>query len=262
MRAALAERASDWPAPLWHLPEVGSTNDWLKEHVREGAPPWTAVRADRQAAGRGRGGHSWVSLPGDLFLSFVLPAPVDRPLTLVPLLVGVAAAEAAGEWGVAARLKWPNDLRVGDGKLGGVLVESSTDGRAAPLIVAGVGVNLALDPSRLPPDVRAAAVSVRALGVPPPSPDAAAAAVLARVALWYHAFTAEDGAAVLRAAWRGLSVDWWGREVSAESASGVLSGVVRDLDERGALVLERPDGARVAVLSGEVRELRLQGPRP
>jgi biotin-(acetyl-CoA carboxylase) ligase len=70
---------------------------------------------------------------------------------------------------------------------------------------------------------------------------------------------AEAGADALRAAWRDLSVDWWGREVRAESSGAVLSGIVRDLDERGALVLERPGGERVAVLSGEVRELRLTG---
>jgi biotin-(acetyl-CoA carboxylase) ligase len=86
--------------------------------------------------------------------------------------------------------------------------------------------------------------------------------VLARVAVWYHAFAAANGAAALRAAWRDLSVDWWGREVRAESGGAVLSGVVRELDERGALVLERPGGERVAVLSGEVRELRLTGRQP
>lgn len=238
---------------------MGSTNDWLKEHAREGAAAWTAVRADRQIAGRGRGGHEWVSLPGDLFLSFVVPAPERRPLTLLPLLVGVAVAEATGEWGVAARLKWPNDVWVGQGKLGGVLVESSSDGRAAPAIVAGVGLNLSLDPKHLPDGMGAQVTSVRALGVPAPSPDAAAAAVLARVAVWYHRFVAEGGADALRAAWRDLSVDWWGREVRAESSGALLSGIVRDLDERGALVLERPGGERVAVLSGEVRELRLTG---
>jgi BirA family biotin operon repressor/biotin-[acetyl-CoA-carboxylase] ligase len=231
----------------------------LKEHAREGAAAWTAVRADRQIAGRGRGGHQWVSLPGDLFLSFVVPAPEHRPLTLLPLLVGVAVAEAAAEWGVAARLKWPNDVWVGQGKLGGVLVESSSDGRTAPAIVAGVGLNLTLDPRHLPEGIRGQVTSVRALGVPAPSPDAAAAAVLARVAVWYHRFVAEGGADALREAWRELSVDWWGREVRAESSGALLSGIVRDLDERGALVLERPGGERVAVLSGEVRELRLTG---
>lgn len=245
-----------WPAPLWHLGAVGSTNDWLKERVREGAAPWTAVRADRQTSGRGRGGHAWVSPPGNLYLSVVLPAPAGRPLTMLPLLVGVAVAESAREWRVDARLKWPNDVLAAERKLGGILVESSSDGSSAPSIVAGVGVNLTLDPETLDESLRATVTSVSTLGAAPPSVDAAAAAVLARLAVWYHAF-ASGGGDTVRAAWRALAVDWWGRAVQAGSGASAVRGIVRDIDERGALVLETPAGQRVAVTSGEVSELRL-----
>lgn len=245
-----------WPAPLWHLDSVGSTNDWLKERVRDGAAAWTGVRADRQSSGRGRGGHAWVSPPGNLYLSVVLPAPDGRPLTLLPLLVGVAVAESAREWGVDARLKWPNDVLATGRKLGGILVESSSDGSSVPSIVAGVGMNLTLDPDALDESLRPTVTSVSALGVAPPSADAAAASVLARLALWYHAF-ARDGGDGVRAAWRALAVDWWGRAVHAGSGATAVSGIVRDIDERGALVLETETGQRVAVTSGEVRELRL-----
>jgi BirA family biotin operon repressor/biotin-[acetyl-CoA-carboxylase] ligase len=220
------------------------------------------VRADRQTAGRGRGGHSWVSPPGSLYLSLILPAPADRPLTLLPLLVGVAAAECAQEWGVDARLKWPNDLLADDArKLGGILVESSSDGSGPPTIVAGVGVNLALDPRALPPDLRSRVTSVAALGQAAPSADEAAAAVLARVAVWYHAFVRDGGDAV-RGAWRARAVDWWGREVVAGSGGAEVRGIARDVDERGALLLETAAGQRVAVMSGEVRQLRLASRPP
>jgi BirA family transcriptional regulator, biotin operon repressor / biotin---[acetyl-CoA-carboxylase] ligase len=235
---------------------VGSTNDWLKERVREGTPAWTAVRAERQTAGRGRGGHEWASPPGNLYLSVVLPTPAGRPLTLLPLLVGVAVAESAREWGVEARLKWPNDVLVRERKLGGILVESSSDGNATASIVAGMGLNLTLDPDTLDAAMRPTVASVRWLGVAPPSADVAAAAVLARLAVWYHAFVTEGGEAV-RTAWRALAVDWWGRTVQAGSGGTAVRGIARDIDERGALVLETPAGRRVAVMSGEVRELRL-----
>jgi BirA family transcriptional regulator, biotin operon repressor / biotin---[acetyl-CoA-carboxylase] ligase len=224
--------------------------------AREGASVWTAVRADRQSAGRGRGGHAWASPPGNLYLSVLLPAPADRPLTLLPLLVGVAVAEAARDWGVRALLKWPNDVLAGERKLGGILVESSTDGRGAPTIVAGVGVNLTLDPETLDEPLRSSVTSVRVMGGTAPSPDEAAAAVLARLAVWYHAFATEGGEP-LRAAWRALAVDWWGRVVQAGAGGTAVRGIVRDIDEHGALVLETNGGQRVAVMSGEVRELRL-----
>lgn len=246
----------DWPAPLWRLGTVGSTNDWLKERAREGTAPWTAVRADVQTRGRGRGGHAWQSPPGNLYVSIALPTPADRPLTLLPLLVGVAVAESAREWGVDARLKWPNDVLVGERKLGGVLVEAASDGTATGSIVAGVGVNLALDPRALDEPLRERVASVSALGLVPPPPDVAAAAVLARVAVWYHRFAGE-GTDVVRAAWRALAVEWWGRMVQAGSGGTAVRGVARDIDERGALVLETDAGRRIAVMSGEVRELRL-----
>src|SRR4029453_18388593 len=146
----LGARGVDWPAPLHQLDVVDSTNDWLKPRVRLGAGPWPAVRADRQSGGRGRGGNGWVSPPGNLFLSLVLPPP-RAPVTLVPLLVGGAVAEAVGEWGVAARLKWPNDVLVGEHKLAGILVETSSEAGGAPAgLRGGVGLNLSLGPHNPP----------------------------------------------------------------------------------------------------------------
>ena len=60
------------------------------------------------------------------------------------------------------------------------------------------------------------------------------------------------------AAWRARSVPWWGRAVEARCGDVVLRGVVRGLDGRGALILDLADGSQRAVLSGEVRELRLE----
>lgn len=234
---------------------VASTNDWLKAMARDGASDWTVARADRQTSGRGRGGHTWISRPGDLFLSVVLPSPGNRPLTLLPLLVGVAVAEAVRGQGVHAELKWPNDVLARGLKLGGILVESSTEGQGASTIVAGIGLNLAFDPAAPAEDLRMGATSFRALGAPPPTPETAAAAVLSRLFVWYHAFATEGGDR-LRSAWRALAVDWWGRTVQA-GTDGTVRGAVRDIDARGALVLETEDGRRVAVMSGEVREVRL-----
>ena len=165
-------------------------------------------------------------------------------------------AEAVREWGVAAELKWPNDVLAGGRKLGGILVESWTDGRTQPAIVAGIGVNLELDPRGLDSSLQSAVTSVRSQGAAVPPADDAAAAVLARLLVWYHALATQGGDA-LRAAWRGLAVDWWGRTVQAGYEGSVVRGIVRDIDEHGALVLESAGGQRVAVMSGEVRELRL-----
>jgi BirA family biotin operon repressor/biotin-[acetyl-CoA-carboxylase] ligase len=258
VRRLLLARGRPWPAPIRWLETVGSTNDLMKERAREGAPEWSAVVAERQTAGRGRQGHAWLSPGGNLFLSVLLrPGLAPGSAGVLPLAAGVAAAEAAAEWSVDARLKWPNDLVVGDRKLGGVLVEASAGSEGLDTVVVGVGINLALDASAAPPPLRGAVTSVRQETRRDPGVAAAAAAVLDRLSVWYDAL-ARDGPAPVLTAWRARSVPWWGRAVEARCGDAVLRGLARGLDGRGALILDLADGSQRVVLSGEVRELRLE----
>jgi BirA family biotin operon repressor/biotin-[acetyl-CoA-carboxylase] ligase len=258
VRRLLLARGRDWPAPIRWLETVGSTNDVMKDAVRAGAPPWSAVVASRQTAGRGRQGRSWLSPEGNLFLSVLLrpTLALDRA-GMLPLAAGVAAAEAAGEWGVDARLKWPNDLLVAGRKLGGVLVEATAGSEALETVVVGVGMNVGLDPAGAPLALQGTITSVRAETGRDPGLAVAAAAVLDRLAVWYDAL-ARDGPPAVLTAWRARSVPWWGQAVEARCGDAVLRGVARGLDGRGALILDLADGSQRAVVSGEVRELRLE----
>jgi BirA family biotin operon repressor/biotin-[acetyl-CoA-carboxylase] ligase len=252
LRRRLGDLGRPWPAAIEHLPTTGSTNDRLKDAARAGAAEWTVVVADRQTAGRGREGHSWTSPAGNLHLS-VLLRPAFEPITVLSLAAGLAVAEALEGMGVRARLKWPNDVEVEGKKLAGVLAESAAAPGGAEWVVVGIGVNL--DPEEELPE---AATSVRDLGLGGGAADRAdlAAAVLARLAVWYDALRREEACAVL-SAWRERALPWWDRPVEAKSGDLVLRGVARGLDDRGALVLELPDGSRRTVVSGDVREIRL-----
>jgi BirA family biotin operon repressor/biotin-[acetyl-CoA-carboxylase] ligase len=101
--------------------------------------------ASAQTAGRGRLGRSWASAGGEgLYLSLVLlpPPPPWNPAALT-MAAGLAAFDAAEILGVrGARLKWPNDLMVGDAKLAGVLVETRGFDPAKPHYVVGLGFNV------------------------------------------------------------------------------------------------------------------------
>jgi BirA family transcriptional regulator, biotin operon repressor / biotin---[acetyl-CoA-carboxylase] ligase len=89
------------------------------------------VIASGQSEGRGRTGSTWVTAPRALAVSLAFQAASDlRPFSLI---AGVAAVRALGQ----VRLKWPNDVLVGDSKAGGILVERSGD-----VVVAGLGANL------------------------------------------------------------------------------------------------------------------------
>jgi len=257
VRALLAARGEPWPAPIEYLDSTTSTNDVMRERARAGAPAFAAVLAGEQTAGRGRQGHDWISPRGNVFLSVLLrPAGLLPQAGLIPLAVGVAVSEALETFGVRARLKWPNDLVVKDRKIAGLLAEGVSGGAGVESVVVGVGINLALDPATLPASLRESATSVNQESRRTVSAPEAAAETLARVAVWYHAL-AREGAATVLAAWRARSVSWWGRPVEVKAGDGIVRGVARGVDERGALLLELENGAPVALLSGEARELRL-----
>jgi len=233
----------------------------MKERARAGAPEWTTVVADVQTAGRGRHGHAWSSAAGNLHLSVLVRPPGSAAeWGLLPLLAGLAVAEAVAETGVEAALKWPNDVEIAGRKVAGVLVESTSAGAAFESAVIGVGVNVASVPAGLDAGSRAHAVCLAEL-VAVPEAEVVAAAVLARIRVWYHRLAAGGGGDML-AAWRSRALPWWGRDVEARSGDDVLRGRAIDVDESGALVLRLDDGTRRLVHAGEVRELRPGGPSP
>jgi BirA family biotin operon repressor/biotin-[acetyl-CoA-carboxylase] ligase len=241
---------------------VGSTNDWLKAQVRAGAPEWSAVVADEQTAGRGRHARRWVMQPGDLALS-VLVLPPDRPdaLLLLPLATGVAVAEAAAGFGAEAALKWPNDVvveRPGDEgtgyrKMAGILVEGVSVERVTTAVV-GVGLNLVPIPAG---ELRATATSLGEECGRDVARDEAAAAVLARIRVWYDALARGDASAIVHA-FTARALPWWGRMVEVLSGGTAVRGLARGIDGRGALLIEKGDGTVEAVVSGEARQVRLR----
>lgn len=228
--------------------ELPSTNDTAKALAAAGAPHGTTVCARRQTAGRGRLGRQWVSPPGNLHVSFVLryDIPPARQAEL-----GFAAALAAADLvdrhlagGERARLKWPNDVLVGDAKIAGILLEADA-APAAPWLVLGIGVNL----RHAPPDLPYAAASLAGLGAVPPEPEAALDQLAAALGTWLAAWESE-GFAPLRAAWlrRGPAP---GTPLRVTGGDATRQGEFLDLAADGALVLWTRNGA-MRVTSGLV----------
>lgn len=247
---AFAARGAEPPASVECHPEIGSTNDRLKDLARRGAAEWTIVLAERQTRGRGREGRAWVSPAGGLYLSVLLRPRFER-ISLLPLAAGVAVAETAAEHGLDVTLKWPNDVLVGERKLAGILAEAASGPAGTEWVVLGIGVNLTR--GTLPPDVapRAAALGEGTPGTPDAS--AVTAAIVTRLRVWYDALGSAPGSVL--AAWRARAVAWWGEPVAVRTAEATLRGRLVDVDERGALLVE-VEGQTRRLLSGEVVRLR------
>jgi BirA family biotin operon repressor/biotin-[acetyl-CoA-carboxylase] ligase len=122
-----------------------STNNDGLEAARRGAPHGSVYLADAQRAGRGRGDHGWRSAAGEgLYVSVLLrPVVAQARLPLLPLAAGLAEADAIRALtGLTVDLRWPNDLLLGERKVGGILVEAKTEGGAVAFAVAGIGINV------------------------------------------------------------------------------------------------------------------------
>jgi BirA family biotin operon repressor/biotin-[acetyl-CoA-carboxylase] ligase len=216
-------------SPRLHFRRTDSTNARCRELAARGAPHGTLVTASEQSAGRGRQGRSWLAPPGKALLCSLL---VRQPPPLLPLSAGVAVAQISGG---EALLKWPNDVLLDGRKVGGILVEGRPQERWA---VVGIGLNVAIRPHDLPPELRELAGT---LGLAPAAIEPTLARLLAALEHW---LVAED-ALVLeelrrRDALRGRVVRW-----------GEGEGTAAGVDGEGRLIVE-VRGGRVALEAGEV----------
>ena len=242
--------------PAYELRRVarcGSTNSVLLAEPKLERP--VLLIAAQQTAGRGRRGRRWHSEPG-AGLTFSLAVALRRPLrelAALPLVAGVAVARALHGLGVTrAALKWPNDIVVGEAKLGGILVETKSLNGTIKAVI-GVGLNLrgaAALRTRLRREVTALE---QFIAVPDPASLAGAIADALLEAL--AAFEAR-GLDAVRAEWHRLDAQA-GQKLRVRLADGrVVTGIASGLEADGALRLATRGGMR-AIHSGRVVTSRL-----
>jgi len=252
LSAALTRDSALWRS-LEVVQEIGSTNAALAAAAADDAPEGTVLVAEHQVSGRGRLDRVWTSPPrAGLTVSFLLRPDVPAARRgWLPLLTGVALAEAVGEvTGVRASLKWPNDLLALDGrKLAGILAESSSTA-----VVVGVGLNVSTTTAELP-DTATSLSRVTGATV-----DRAPVllAFLRAVERRYRQWTAALGDPVSS----GLARDYlaWSSTVGTDVAvslpdGSTLEGRATAVDWDGRLVVATPAG-QVELASGDVRHVR------
>lgn len=256
------ERALLLPGSLWSALHVTgqseSTNADLAAAARAGADEGSVLVTEWQTAGRGRQGRIWVAPPqAGLTFSVLLRPGSTIPQSRwawVPLLAGLSLVRTIGRLGeVESRLKWPNDLLLGDQqrKAAGLLAEVVGDA-----IVLGIGLNVSTRRAELPGEeatslaLEGAACTDRATLLP---------AILREVAGDYRSWRDAGGdphTSGIAAAYAKTCATI-GRDVRVLLPAGrELTGVASGIDDDGRLVVRSETGDSSAVAAGDVLHVR------
>lgn len=227
------------------LAEAGSTNSVAKEQAGQGACHGFLVTADHQTQGRGRMQRPWHSPAGrNLYVSLVLrPAVAPPRVPQLAIVVALALAEALAERvpDIPVRIKWPNDLWIGNCKVCGILCEMEAEMTAVHHVVVGVGLNVNLREEECPAELREVATSLRMVGGKDVSRVALLAAFLNRLEPMLDRWTEAEDLTPFLADYNRLAL-LHNREIRVEQARGVLTGRAVGISPQGELLLETADG--------------------
>ncbi len=236
---------------LVHFDLTPSSNEEAKKLAAQGAADGTVVVAEEQGAGKGRLARGWFSprQKGIWFSLILRPVFLPQEAPKCTLLAAVAIVRAVRAIGVEAGIKWPNDVLYNGRKFVGILTEMNAEMERIHYIVIGTGINVNLEPSDFPPEVRDIATSLSMIKGEKVSRAKLFASILTAMEdLYLNAL--ENGFGEVFDEWRRYSVTL-GQEVNVIGVNETFAGTAVDIDEDGALLLDTADGRR-RVLAGDV----------
>lgn len=245
-----------------HFAEVDSTNRYLLDAARSGAPAPLVAVAEHQTAGRGRLGRRWEAPAGANLLVSVLLRPGLGPgeLHLCTAAAALAAQSAVAAVGVPAEVKWPNDLLVAGRKLAGILAEAAEVGGEWAVVV-GLGLNVGWPPPSdaagppVPAELADTATSLWRETGHELAPGALLEGFLVALERPVGDLETPEGRRRLADDYRSACATL-GRPVAIDLPDGrTLTGTAVDLTAAGQLVVEA-DGRRTVVDAGDLRSAR------
>lgn len=248
-----------------HFEELPSTQAYLSQWITTNQPDADygprAVVAHRQTDGYGRNGRQWYS-EGDESIALSVAIPliregVERRLSWLPILAGLAVATVCAQHAAGITVKWPNDILRDGRKIGGIIAEDIAPAGHQRWAVVGIGLNLAL---RTQPTAHSA--SLLSAEVSPAQLAELRETVIADI-LTEFLTRVEDLRARPDATIKAMSTEYQelsilhGADVVVNTPSGSIEGTVWGLGPDGSLLLGEGGGHRPAIVrAGDVVSLR------
>ena len=231
---------------------VDSTNLEAKRQADKGAADFTLVIADSQSAGRGRRGRSWESAKEEnIYMSLLLkPEFAPDKASMVTLVMALATARAIRECtGLAAEIKWPNDIVIAGKKAVGILTELNLKGAFIDSLVCGVGINV--NQEVFPEEIRQVATSLCIESGKRIDRQELVLRVMENFEKAYDSFGKAQNLETLMEEYNALLVNR-DRQVCVLDPKGEFTAVARGINQRGELLVEKEDGSIEEVYAGEV----------
>ncbi len=237
------------------LEEVDSTNEYAKELIGQGAKEGTLVISGIQTGGKGRLDRIWESPKGGLWISVALKPKgglVGDKLGILPLMAGCAVAKAVNAVsGLDTRLKWPNDVMINGKKMSGILAESIIhDDDRWVIIGMGINVNNNVQEGY---DFSSVSTSIIEEKGSPTEIEQLEIQLICELERLYNMAVEGQDKEILNE-WRSTA-DTLGRKVLILRQKDELAGIAKDIDDKGALILELEDGSTEIVLAGDCQHI-------
>jgi BirA family biotin operon repressor/biotin-[acetyl-CoA-carboxylase] ligase len=218
---------------------TSSTNDIAAEYARNTENDGLAVFAEEQTGGRGRAGTKWLAGRADSVLCSVLLLDSKVTAELLSLTCAVAVAEAIGKVGDGeARIKWPNDVRLNNKKVAGILLESKKR-KGGNIYVIGIGINCHQKKKFFPAELRGTATSIDLESKTVCDRLSLAKRLLCSMDHWLGVARRDDKKVIAR--WRKLSV-LFGHRVTVVFSGREFTGNCIGIDPEKGLVLQLDTG--------------------
>ncbi|MGN0477498.1 MAG: biotin--[acetyl-CoA-carboxylase] ligase [Ruminococcus sp.] len=232
------------------LESVGSTNDYIKANAQK-LKDGTVVTAREQTKGKGRLGRVWKNKKDDdISFSFILrPSLSPMEVSAITPLCGLAVAKGLNEYfDFDAKIKWPNDIIVGNKKICGMLTEMSCEFDRLEYLVVGIGINVMS--KDFPEEIAHKATSCALESHKEINKNQLLAIILEKI---------EDILLGGNYRFNRENLDEYkaccatlGRKVTFSRRGERVEGVATDINNEGELVVTLPDNTTETVFSGEV----------
>jgi BirA family biotin operon repressor/biotin-[acetyl-CoA-carboxylase] ligase len=245
---------SDFYKKIAVFEEIKSTNIKAKELAKNNEDEGTIILSKTQLMGRGRNKRIWHSPDGGLYISVILRPKVNtKNVNLFPLLGALSIVYTLYSIGIKSSIKWPNDVRINNRKISGILIESETTGQKIDYVILGIGINLNTDIDVFPEELIKNTTSIKYETGTKINYYKFLEKLLVKIEEYYNLYKNKKYDIILNQ-WRNNS-DTLGKNVKIKMKEEDIIGRAIDIDNSGFLIIKTQSGEIKKIINGDCEYL-------